>query len=46
MPKNYVYRLDHDTRFAPNIDYEICTLSGCKKTTVEKWAERGKSCKT
>ena len=46
MPKNYVYRLDHDTGFAPNIDYGICTLSGCKKATVEKWAERGKSCKT
>ena len=41
MPKHYVYRLDHDTGFAPNIEYRICTLSGCKKTTIERWAERG-----
>jgi len=41
MPKNYVYRIDHDTGFAPNIEYGICTLSGCKKTTIEIWAKRG-----
>ena len=41
MGKNYVYRMDHDTGFAPNIDHNICSLSGCKKTTVEKWAEKG-----
>lgn len=41
MPKHYVCRLDHDTGFAPNIEYRICTLSGCKKTTIERWAKRG-----
>lgn len=41
MSKNYVYRIDHDTGFAPNADSDICTLSGCKTTTVEKWAEKG-----
>lgn len=39
MGKNYVYRMDHDTGFAPNVDHNIFSLSGCKKTTVEKWAE-------
>ncbi len=41
MPKNYVYRMDHDTGFAPNIKYGICTLCGCKKTTIEVWAKSG-----
>lgn len=41
MPKNYIYRIDHDTSFAPNIKYGICTLCGCKKTTIEKWAKKG-----
>lgn len=41
MSKNYVYRMDHDTGFAPNVEYNLCTLSGCKRTTVEKWAEKG-----
>jgi hypothetical protein len=41
MPKSYVYRMDHDTGFAPNIKYGICTLCGCKKTTIEVWARRG-----
>lgn len=40
MSKNYVYRVDHDTGFAPNVDHSICSLSGCKKTTIEKWAEK------
>ena len=39
--KNYVYRMDHDTGFAPNTDFGICSLSGCKTTTVERWAEKG-----
>jgi hypothetical protein len=38
MGKNYVYRMDHDTGFAPHTEGELCFLSGCKKTTVELWA--------
>lgn len=30
IPKNYAYRIDRDTGFAPNIEDGICTLSGCK----------------
>jgi hypothetical protein len=41
MSKHYAYRMKHDTGFAPHIDRDLCTLSGCKKTTVEKWAEQG-----
>jgi len=41
MPKNYIYRMDHDTGFAPHADKDLCFLSGCKKTTVEKWAKDG-----
>ena len=41
MPKHYIYRIDHDLGFAPNPDYGICTLCGCKTTTIEMWAERG-----
>jgi hypothetical protein len=41
MPKNYVYRMTHDTGFAPNLKYGICTLSGCKKNTIEVDAKRG-----
>jgi hypothetical protein len=41
MTKNYAYRMDHDTGFAPNTGFGICTLSGCKFTTVERWAEKG-----
>jgi len=41
MAKNYIYRMDHDTGFAPNVDYGICSLSGCKKTTIEKWTTEG-----
>lgn len=37
--KNYVYRMTHDTGFAPNIKNGICILSGCKKTTIEIWAQ-------
>ena len=33
--------MDHDTGFAPNMDRGICSLSGCKKTTVEKQATEG-----
>ena len=41
ISKNYVYRMDHDTGFAPNVKYGICSLSGCKKTTIEQWAKKG-----
>ncbi len=41
MPKHYVYRMDHDTGFAPNVNYGLCSLAGCKQNTVEKNAEKG-----
>jgi hypothetical protein len=41
MAKHYVYRMDHDTGFAPHVARSICTLCGCKTTTVEAWAEPG-----
>jgi len=30
MAKNYVYRMHHDTGFAPHIEGSQCFLSGCK----------------
>jgi hypothetical protein len=39
MPNHYAYRLDHDTGFAPHIVNGICTLCGCKTTTIEQWAQ-------
>jgi len=41
MPNNYIYKLDHDTGFAPNNSWGICSLCGCKRTSVEKWARKG-----
>lgn len=48
MTKNYVYRMDHDTGFAPNTSLGICSLTGCKnrksekvKKNIEESAERG-----
>lgn len=41
MAKHYVYRMDHDTGFAPHVARGICTLCGCKTTTVEAWAKPG-----
>jgi hypothetical protein len=32
--------MDHDTGLAPNVEYGICSLTGCKKTTIEVWAEK------
>ena len=46
-PKNYVYCMDHDTGFAPNVKFGICTLTGCKqrsesgKNNIEENAEPG-----
>lgn len=43
----YIYRMDHDTGFAPNTKYGICTLSGCKKRkkdgtrNIEELAKKG-----
>jgi hypothetical protein len=39
MPKHYIYRLDHDLGFAPNVDFGICTLCGCKTHSIEAWAK-------
>lgn len=41
VAKHYVYRMDYDTGFAPNISHGICTLSGCKEGTIEEWAQEG-----
>jgi hypothetical protein len=41
MAKHYLYRLDHDTGFAPHVLGGVCTLCGCKVTTVERWAQQG-----
>jgi len=41
MAKNYVYRMDRDTGFAPHIESDnFCSLTGCKDTTVEVWAKK------
>jgi hypothetical protein len=39
--KHYAYRLDHDTGFAPHVSGALCTLCGCKTTTIEVWASPG-----
>lgn len=36
MIKNYVYRMHHDTGFAPHIDGNLCFLSGCKYSKTGK----------
>lgn len=41
MPNNYIYRIAHDTGFAPNTSGGICSLCGCKRTSIEKWAQKG-----
>jgi hypothetical protein len=40
-PKHNMYRMASDRGFAPNEKYGICSLSGCKKNTVEQWAKQG-----
>jgi len=39
VPKHHSYRVDHDLGFAPHVDGALCTVGGCKTTTVERWAE-------
>jgi len=47
MAKHYVYRIRCDTGFAPHIEGDICTLSGCKNSkdgkrkNIEESAEKG-----
>jgi hypothetical protein len=41
MSRHYSYRVDHDLGFAPHIDGALCTVCGCKTTTVERWAQVG-----
>jgi hypothetical protein len=39
--RHYSYRVDHDLGFAPHIEGRVCTVCGCKKTTIEQWAKAG-----
>lgn len=39
--RHYAYRMDHDLGFAPHLNRSVCTLCGCKMTTVERWASPG-----
>jgi len=47
VPNNYIYRMKRDTGFAPNVEYDICTLSGCKnrkdgkRRNIEELAVKG-----
>ena len=41
MPPHYSYRVDHDLGFAPHIARGLCTVCGCKATTIERWAKVG-----
>lgn len=41
VAKHYSYRLDHDTGFAPHVSDGVCTLCGCKSTSIERWARPG-----
>jgi|GEM_PF-3306267 len=40
--RHYIYRLDHDTGFAPHVAGGLCMLSGCKVSTIEAWQTVGK----
>ena len=39
--RHYSYRVDHDLGFAPRIEGRLCTVCGCKVTTIERWAKAG-----
>jgi Nucleotide modification associated domain 2 len=41
MARHYSYRVDHDLGFAPHIEGRLCTVCGCKRTTIERWAKKG-----
>ena len=41
MANHYVYRIDRDLGFAPHVSGRLCTLCGCKTTTIERWARPG-----
>ena len=47
MRNNYIYRMDHDTGYAPNTSFRICSMTGCKnsktgkKRNIEELAEQG-----
>jgi hypothetical protein len=40
-PRHYSYRVDHDLGFAPHIEGKLCSICGCKMTTIEQWTEPG-----
>ena len=39
--RHYSYRVDHDLGFAPHIEGRLCTVCGCKESTIERWATAG-----
>ena len=39
--RHYSYRVDHDLGFAPHVRRGVCTVCGCKATTVERWVTEG-----
>ena len=41
MIRHYSYRMDHDLGFAPHIAHGLCSVCGCKATTVERWVTPG-----
>jgi hypothetical protein len=41
MPKHYLYRMDHDTGYAPRSIEDFWILCGCMKRNVERGARKG-----
>lgn len=41
MVWHYLYRVDHDLGFAPHIWRGVCSVCGCKRSTIERWARKG-----
>jgi len=41
MARHYSYRVHHDLGFAPHVQNGLCTVCGCKPTTIERWASPG-----